>query len=293
LLDRQKTIVGRNESCHLTIEDPRLSRRHAELVAVGAGHTIEDLGSSNGTRVNGERLAPGQPRLLAEGDVVTLGSTRFRYTSACGSIESEGHWGAVSSAFALDALLHEGRLAFAASRRRVDGALAQAVVSAGTLGGLRRALELVVERFDARVAAAFVAGPETGVQCLDSAPGLEPVRALEKIAARSCITGNGEQDHAPEGLERAATSERVAVDWINAGAVPFSIQGQRVGSIAIARPPGMPRLVREDLAVLAVLAEHVGVAIGLMPTREPHGPASDPLGTSDARISQAAARGAL
>lgn len=50
-----------------------VSRRHASIVRQGAGVVIEDLGSSNGTFVNGKRLDPYLPETLADGDMVQLG----------------------------------------------------------------------------------------------------------------------------------------------------------------------------------------------------------------------------
>ena len=64
-------VLGR-EGADVTIEDPLVSRRHALVRPAGSGLEIEDLGSLNGTWVNGERLA-GTMR-LAEGDVVRVGS---------------------------------------------------------------------------------------------------------------------------------------------------------------------------------------------------------------------------
>ena len=47
------TIIGRSLDCHLTLEDPLVSRRHARIVVDEAGARIEDMGSRNGVRVNG------------------------------------------------------------------------------------------------------------------------------------------------------------------------------------------------------------------------------------------------
>ena len=55
--------------------DPGLSRRHAVLRRLGNGaYAIEDLGSTNGTEVNGQQIAAGEPVTLADGDRVHLGA---------------------------------------------------------------------------------------------------------------------------------------------------------------------------------------------------------------------------
>ena len=50
------SILGRGQDCALRIDDPRLSRHHARLLNDGSTLFIEDLGSTNGVLVNGERI---------------------------------------------------------------------------------------------------------------------------------------------------------------------------------------------------------------------------------------------
>jgi hypothetical protein len=68
--------IGR-EGCEVNLNDPEVSRRHAALreVAGGGGLAIEDLGSTNGTFVNGERIAA--VTALSDGDSVRLGGTEW------------------------------------------------------------------------------------------------------------------------------------------------------------------------------------------------------------------------
>ena len=72
-LTRSEIIIGREPSVDLPIPSPAVSRRHARLIREGAGYALEDLGSSNGTFLNGERLAG--RRLLKSGDQIRLGQT--------------------------------------------------------------------------------------------------------------------------------------------------------------------------------------------------------------------------
>ncbi|MGQ0712234.1 MAG: adenylate/guanylate cyclase domain-containing protein [Gemmatimonadaceae bacterium] len=72
-------VVGRAPNSDIPIFDPTISRRHAE-VECGNGHfAIRDLGSSNGTYVNGERVTD---RAFTPGDVITFGKVSFRVTEA-------------------------------------------------------------------------------------------------------------------------------------------------------------------------------------------------------------------
>jgi hypothetical protein len=68
-------IVGRDESAGIVIADAEASRKHASLTTEGASLTVEDLGSTNGTFVNGERLSAA--RTVGEGDRVRVGTTVF------------------------------------------------------------------------------------------------------------------------------------------------------------------------------------------------------------------------
>jgi transcriptional regulator with PAS, ATPase and Fis domain len=65
--------VGRGEGCSLRIDHTSVSREHAR-VTVGESVRIEDVGSANGIRVRGTRIAPQTPSPIAAGDVVELGA---------------------------------------------------------------------------------------------------------------------------------------------------------------------------------------------------------------------------
>jgi hypothetical protein len=69
------TIIGRSLDCHLTLEDPLVSRRHARIVVDDAGARIEDMGSRNGVRVNGAVIR--EPVALRNGDRVRIGTQDF------------------------------------------------------------------------------------------------------------------------------------------------------------------------------------------------------------------------
>jgi phage tail-like protein len=72
-------IIGRQAGCDLVLEDTLISRRHARLDVSAMDCTITDLNSSNGTRVNNERLLPDLPRLLASGETIQIGEFVLAY----------------------------------------------------------------------------------------------------------------------------------------------------------------------------------------------------------------------
>jgi DNA-binding NtrC family response regulator len=65
-------IIGRGPDAGLSVDDPLVSRAHAQLLVVPDGLRLSDLGSRHGTLVNGERLT--EPRLLGSGDVIGIGN---------------------------------------------------------------------------------------------------------------------------------------------------------------------------------------------------------------------------
>ena len=71
--------VGRHPDSNLVLADPNVSRNHAELQPRGSGYIVIDLGSTNGTRVNGVRIGEQQ---LADGDEIAFGNTRMRFEAS-------------------------------------------------------------------------------------------------------------------------------------------------------------------------------------------------------------------
>ena len=67
-------MLGRSRACDVYVADLNVSRRHAELRQEGATYWIVDLGSTNGTVVNGKRV---ERERLRDGDTITLGSTEI------------------------------------------------------------------------------------------------------------------------------------------------------------------------------------------------------------------------
>ena len=72
----EPTSIGRHGDNEIILPDNQVSRHHAEIVMQGGRWLIADLGSANGTYVNGERLSG--PHVLNHGDLVRVGQTQFR-----------------------------------------------------------------------------------------------------------------------------------------------------------------------------------------------------------------------
>ena len=72
-LNKGQITIGRELGNDIVINDPEVSRKHARLLLQGDHFRIEDLGSTNGTFVNGQRLTA--PHLLAFGEIINLGES--------------------------------------------------------------------------------------------------------------------------------------------------------------------------------------------------------------------------
>lgn len=70
-IEKSELFFGRDVANEVFINDAEVSRRHARLTVQASGYILEDLGSTNGTFVNGQRLTG--PRVLRLGDMIMLG----------------------------------------------------------------------------------------------------------------------------------------------------------------------------------------------------------------------------
>ena len=74
-----RLTIGRGTMCQIRLDDPRVSKLHAALMADQTTVTVEDLDSTTGVLVNGIRVAGHRP--LRSGDIVRLGDTNLEFTS--------------------------------------------------------------------------------------------------------------------------------------------------------------------------------------------------------------------
>jgi hypothetical protein len=77
-VDKRRVVLGRSRECDIQVEDPNVSRRHAELRQEGSAYWIVDLDSTNGVEVNGRRVKRAK---LDSGDTVTVGSTEITFAT--------------------------------------------------------------------------------------------------------------------------------------------------------------------------------------------------------------------
>ena len=79
VLGMEPIVIGRLPECTVALNDPNVSRRHAEIRRLGSDVVVADLRSTNGTKVNG---VPVTERVLEDGDEITVGTTTLRFETS-------------------------------------------------------------------------------------------------------------------------------------------------------------------------------------------------------------------
>lgn len=81
-----RMVLGRTTGVDFQLEDQSVSRRHVELVVGDEGVLLRDLGSGNGTKVNGEKVTE---KTLEHGDTITIGKTTLRFVDEVAALRKE------------------------------------------------------------------------------------------------------------------------------------------------------------------------------------------------------------
>jgi pSer/pThr/pTyr-binding forkhead associated (FHA) protein len=78
-LEGKKWILGRDEGCDVVLNDRKASRRQVEITSTPQGYFIRDLGSANGTMVNGTLLGPDELKPIKSGDVISISALTLHF----------------------------------------------------------------------------------------------------------------------------------------------------------------------------------------------------------------------
>lgn len=142
-LDEAAFVVGRDADNDLSVADARVSRRHARFCPAGRTWMVEDLGSKNGVRINGDKV---KRHLLRCGDLVAIGPVLLRFHSEPSPLTSVPGLGQEEVTRAMT-----GGLAVPESQRRL-GLLLEIAAALDTIGSMDELLsafcDLVVHLFD-------------------------------------------------------------------------------------------------------------------------------------------------
>lgn len=106
-LERELTVIGRQDECDLKLEDKSVSKLHCVLFCDGKQVMVRDLGSTNGTRVNGQRI---RRSLLASHDQLSIAGCVFRVTlqdeAIAAPIRSQTNMGEGHQTLRMDPVIH-------------------------------------------------------------------------------------------------------------------------------------------------------------------------------------------
>lgn len=211
----RRFVIGRDDGCDLVLSDSKVSRRHTYLIRLDDG-TVEvgDLGSSNGTFLNGRRLE--QPTPLTPGDTIAVGAAKIGFDPDPGEVAATRAAPAVAPA--------EG----SRIRRLVSGD-SSVIQRLKLQRSVRRATALALVA--ALIAAGAIVAAVTGVFSADPPPQPTPVsqviagaapstvRVLAKIEGFSASSGTGWVYDAEQGL--IVTNAHVLGDQGNPGLVSY------------------------------------------------------------------------
>ena len=79
-IDKSTVFVGRSSKNDIQIKDATISRKQVKLFSLGNKLFVEDLKSTNGTKLNGKRIQPGEGIEVGESDILTMGDTVIQLT---------------------------------------------------------------------------------------------------------------------------------------------------------------------------------------------------------------------
>ncbi len=240
--------IGRDAACGLTVEDGRVSKRHARLRWTGTGWQLEDLGSKNGTTLNGLPLSAAGPD-LREGDWICLGGlmARFEHLTA-----------------AQAATLDSARLAQVQSsaelRRRLVGELTP-------LDLLLRLLEMAMEVATAERGFVLVAGPEGRLR-----PEVAVGFSLQDLWEERFRGSVGAVKHALESgvlaISDAIADPRlgkrpsvVAEGIRSVACLPLRHAGKQLGALYVDRRRPGPPFTALDVETLETLADRTSALL--------------------------------
>jgi diguanylate cyclase (GGDEF)-like protein len=134
-----EVVLGRDPACTVPLPSDDVSRRHARIDRDGDGHVLADLGSTNGTWVNGRAV---DRHRLAAGDRIRVGGFVAAYVAPGGAAGS-----AADDLARLAALARTDALTGLPNRRALEDELSRAVARASRTGTPLAALVLDVDRF--------------------------------------------------------------------------------------------------------------------------------------------------
>lgn len=262
-------IIGRGATADLSLADPGVSRRHASLTRTEGGWFVEDLGSANGTRLNGRRLSTAER--LKSGDVLNIGTVVVAFEDDAAAPMPEVQFRDSGAPAVLISLPGDAAGADAGMDEAVRLRFLADFAKIGTLVFDEPALV----SFIADELLALVARADRSLVFTRDREDLTPRatrtrsgRTSEVIASRSLLRDVMEKREAILAIdaltdERYSESESMVAAGIRAAiCAPMMFQGEIYGVVQVdSASAGVP-FKEADVALVLSLASQLGMALG-------------------------------
>jgi serine phosphatase RsbU (regulator of sigma subunit) len=276
-LSRNETVVGRLPECDIQFNSNMISRKHARLVRRGQDIVLEDLGSGNGTFVNGQRIT--EAVTLAHNDRVKFGPILTRFETDAPAVPSDGSPG-------LDGIIvDEGTSTIMGSVDNAQGfglldvqpeAKLKAVLEIGRSLAGTVAIESLLPKILDTLFAVFPHADRGCIYLLDEGTGRMVQRAMknrrpgvddtvrlsrtvlaavmdEKKAILSADTGSDARFAAAESISALSIRSMMCVPLL-------SIRGEVMGLVQIDTQNPMAQFRKDDLEILVAVAGQAGMS---------------------------------
>lgn len=267
---RRSATIGRGSERELVLEGRQVSRRHASIERVSSSYLLRDLGSANGTFLNGLRLSGTSAIALRDGDVIEVGAHRLLFSAGLGQArleppprEPSTH---VETTYAHADVLRDGVAWVREHEGEPDDASSEVLVAfdgRSFLAGLGATLEILVRRLAADGAAAFVRRRGTGALELvaarpDAGCG-RSIAATFDVAASPGVVRLYHRASEGGGGAPSLTETCDVLPEHSAALVPFYWGPSLLGILAVERLG--PRIDRQYAAIIAVYGERIARAL--------------------------------
>ncbi len=258
--DGEALEIGRDLACSLVLEDSRVSRHHARLSWTGAGWTLDDLASKNGTTVNGQ---PATGAELGDGDWITFGGLMARFENL--TAEQAANLSAQVSRRLQTATDLKRRLT---AELEPQDLLLRFLVSAMAVTQTERGFVIVAQpdgRLRVVVGAGFTPEGARGDRVRGSMGAVKEVLDTEAPVVVANVPADPRLGKRPSVVARGIWS---------VACVPLRYEGRVIGVIYMdSRAPG--HFTALDIEVVEALAEHAATVLAESHMGRSIGPARD------------------
>lgn len=264
--------VGRDPSSDLTLPSQTVSRNHAEVRLVGAREArVVDLGSRNGTKVNGQRLEPNAPKIVRVGDSIEFGSVPL---DVCDASPDTSPLFALDSEIEQSVYLPREKTGSAELGNFFDVQILKLLTEAGQFlvlpGAPEETFDRILELVDRAIPAnriLLLLCDETGTP-VQRAARTHGGRATQPIMMSRTMVASVFQDGASLLTGDAQTDVRfreqmsiVAQDIRSAMAVPLVHGSEILGALYVDSADAARSYKEQDLRILTLLGQMLGAKI--------------------------------